>query len=482
MDPRSAPRVLVVTPNTFNSVSGGGITLSNLFRGWPRGRLAIIHEDGVPGDPSICSNEYRLGAEERPFIWPLSLLSRARPNHTREIAQSRETSDPTRRQDGAASALRARLLGPAGGVVGLAGGAARAVRVTRQLREWLEGFQPQVVYTHLGTLGQMELVSSILEQNGAPLVIHMMDDWPAVMHRRGLLAPWLRRRALAALASLMSRASVRMAISHEMGREYRGRYGYEFSVFHNVVERAAWAGVSREEWSVATPARVVYAGSIVANAQRRALHDVCRAVAGLRASGVAVFIEVHAPADQARHLAEDSTLEDVLRLFPVPTDAELPSLLTQADVLVLPSNFDRFSARYVRLSMPTKVPAYMMSGTPILVHGPSASAVARYALEAAWGWVHGVNDVTSLAAALRHLLSDIATRERLGRCAKEVAEREHDAAVVKPAFWATLTRAAGTDALRGPDEREGVALRRDDGAGSMPSNHRADAMSRVWPA
>ena len=38
------PRILVVTGNNFNLVTGGGITLTNLFRGWPADRLANLHD------------------------------------------------------------------------------------------------------------------------------------------------------------------------------------------------------------------------------------------------------------------------------------------------------------------------------------------------------------------------------------------------------------------------------------------------------
>lgn len=68
------PRVLVVTANNFNLVSGGGITLTNLFRGWPHDRLANVHEDAVPEDHSVCRTFYRLTEEEIRWNWPFSLL------------------------------------------------------------------------------------------------------------------------------------------------------------------------------------------------------------------------------------------------------------------------------------------------------------------------------------------------------------------------------------------------------------------------
>ena len=53
------PRILVVTSNNFNQVTGGGITLTNLFRGWPADRIANLHEDPTPEDDSVCRRFYR---------------------------------------------------------------------------------------------------------------------------------------------------------------------------------------------------------------------------------------------------------------------------------------------------------------------------------------------------------------------------------------------------------------------------------------
>src|SRR3972149_6026514 len=76
------PRVLVVTSNNFNQITGGGITLTNLFRGWPVERIANLHEDTRSPDNSVCGTFYKLsGVEVRP-IWQFSMIVA----HTNEVA------------------------------------------------------------------------------------------------------------------------------------------------------------------------------------------------------------------------------------------------------------------------------------------------------------------------------------------------------------------------------------------------------------
>jgi len=93
------------------------------------------------------------------------------------------------------------------------------------------------------------------------------------------------------------------------------------------------------------------------------------------------------------------------------------------------------------LSMPTKVPSYLVSGTPVLVYGPPGVAQVEYARTAGWGFVVDGRDVEALADAIRRLATDGALRQRLSAAARRVI-MNHDATRVRSAFRAVLARAA----------------------------------------
>ena len=57
-----------------------------------------------------------------------------------------------------------------------------------------------------------------------------------------------------------------------------------------------------------------------------------------------------------------------------------PSLLADADVLVLAYNFDQDSLRYVGLSVPNKLPEYLASGAALLAVGPREANGIDYVL------------------------------------------------------------------------------------------------------
>ena len=199
--------------------------------------------------------------------------------------------------------------------------------------------------------------------------------------------------------------------------------------------------MSRQRWDVEGRVIVRYVGSIVAEAQREALRDVCGAVAELRAEGVDITLSVHAPAAQTTALRDWGFPEDVLRIGAPAAATDVPRLLSEADILILPFNFDESSRQYMRFSMPTKVPAYMISGSPVLVYGPPDLATVAYAVQEGWGCTVTERGGTALRSALRTLALDVTVREQLGRRAIALARRNHDAVSVTLAFRHALTAA-----------------------------------------
>jgi glycosyltransferase involved in cell wall biosynthesis len=423
------PRVLLVSSSVFNSYSGGGVTLTNLFRGWPRDRIAAVHSEVLAPETEVCERYFELGSEEVRLAVPLADAVR---NWLRRRAAD---------QDGKA--------GPAGGpafvrwtrtLVG--DGIPQRVQLSAALARWVEDFRPHLLYTLLGSLGYVRLVQLFHDRFGIPVVIHMMDDWPEHLHRRGVFGPWLRRQLRRELADVVRTAQVRMGICDAMSEEYTGRYGVPFETFHNPVEEAEWRLSAKRNYAAKNPFRIVYYGTIVEVAQLHSLMDVGWAVAGVQAAGETVEFCVHTQPyslQQCRAVLE--RCPGITIGPPTGRDDFIP-VITGADLLVLPANFDNRSVRYLRLSFPTKLPAYMASGTPILAYGPSDMAQIRYLAEA--GTAHVVTErcPNTLKAAIHRLMADQPYRAEIGGRAHRVALEDHGATRVRDAFRRALAGAA----------------------------------------
>ena len=367
------PRVLVATSNNFDLQGGGGITLSNLFRGWPVDRLANVHEDSTPPDRSVCANFFRLTGREVHWSRPFSLFEKA----------------VTRRDQSEGTTAIAQTESARGGLKRaiVSDGVPRSVTITPQLSQSIDDVRAELVYGFLGSVAQIRLVRAVADRWQLPIALHIMDDWPATVYASGLFAPPLRRMMLAEFRELLDRASLRLTISDAMAAEYCRRYGGTFEAFHNALRMEEWRPHARTSWTLRPRAEIRYVGSILAEAQRDAIRDVCDAVVRVRDGGRDVRLAVSSPRVTRASSHHGAIRLRYLSIRPAPDPAQVPGLMGEADVLLLPFNFNEESARYLRFSMPTKVPAYMISGSPVLVYGPRDLAAVSYAMEPEWAHV-----------------------------------------------------------------------------------------------
>ncbi len=419
------PRLLFVTPAAFNRTTGGGITFGNLFAGWPKDRLATAHSDPVPVTSETCERYYRLGPAELRQWGPLERIAPA--TSSAGAAASPGRSRPLLR------AVRMALFGqqlPDTGTLSPA------------LERWIGEFRPQLLYSILGSNGLMDLVLAVQRRFALPSVVHMMDDWPEATHRGGLLAPLARRRMERLLAGTLERASLRLGICDAMCEAYAARYGVPFETFHNAVDVQRWGSIRRSTDENAEQ-DVVYVGSIFPVAQLDSLIECCHAVAQLAREGVGVRLSIYSPSMYAERYRDRLVVSDNVTLSDTIADDEaFFRRISAADVLLLPVNFDARTVRYIRYSMPTKLPAYLFSGTPILAYGPEAVAQVRYVKEAGSGLVVSERGVEQVTAGMRALLADKALRERIGARARNAALERHDLRVVRPRFQEALAKVA----------------------------------------
>lgn len=433
------PRVLFVTPHAFNALTGGGVTFSNLFRGWPKDRLATVHNDPVPTSDEVCAHYFRLGADEIALAPPLAWARRLRRGG-RSAEGARETLQEAA-PDPSSGGLARALLGDS---------APEVARLTPALEDWIAAFRPEVLYTILGSNALMALIERIRRRFALPLVVHFMDDWPETAHRRGLCAPVMRRRMDRLVRRLTAEAAVAMGISPAMCDCFAARYGRPFLSFQNTVDLARWGALLRRDADTGGPPfDLLYVGSVFANAQLSSLLDTAAAVEAAAEEGLDIRLSIASPPFLiAPHAARFAAFPRTRILPPITDDEAFFRRIAAADALLLPANFDADSVGFIRYSMPTKVPAYLASGTPVLVYGPAETAQVAYARAAGWGEVIAERSLERLRQGLRRIMTDRDRRETLLRNAQAAARENHDAARVRARFQAALAEAAAQKRAR----------------------------------
>ena len=424
----NSARVLLLTPESFNKVTGGGITLTNLFAGWPIDKIATIHRDCLQPANDVCNHYYNLTDNEihhwgviRNFIPKIS--SKIVKFHSRKLNGRRWVIS-------AIKFIKIMIFGDS---------IPKQVHLTPELCAWVDEFHPTVLYTTLGSNAMMEMAERLRVQFGLPLVIHIMDDWVSVVYRGGLLSHWQRKKKDRLFQHLVDISTARIAICEEMAEAYLRRYGKPFTSFQNTIDVNMWRDFIKDPCIVSSPPRVAYIGSIFPYAQLNSLIDCCNAIQQMNEEGFPISLEIYSPGHLAEQYRKQLLVGMAISLRDtISDDRTFFETLQAVDILILPVNFDSYTVKFIRYSMPTKIPAYLTAGTPILAYGPSGIAQISYAHKGGWGLTIEVRDCEMLKQAFRQLATDISLRERLSSCARSSAAQRHDANIVRYGFQSVL--------------------------------------------
>ncbi|MFW5883765.1 MAG: hypothetical protein ACOCVG_05295, partial [Verrucomicrobiota bacterium] len=234
----------------------------------------------------------------------------------------------------------------------------------------------------------------------------------------------------AELKQLLMKSSLNVGISEEMCVAYFNRYNQDFICFHNAIDSRQWLRVHKDYSIQGKPFEVAYIGSASYDKELQSLIDIRDAIIQLSTEGHNIRFSIYSNHHWKRNIETYLAHKDICRYGGLLDPQELVTTLTEASLLVLPINFDERSKRYVGLSMQTKVPEYMASGTATLVYAPYANPNARYAREIEWAAVVTQRDLPTLEAAISRLYTEAALRQNLGIRARLLAQENHDIKVV----------------------------------------------------
>ena len=409
------PRVLVLSPIVFNAATGSGVTMGNLFRGWPQERLAQVHCDGnnTP-DLTVCRHYFQLPNE--PF-W------RGTAVKTAATLLSDSASYLLRRRE----SLLAHWLHP------------------DRLLAWCRDFAPDLIYArpHDRPSFFTWLPGVLGRELGVPYITRVLDDWPRRYETSPNPAKRLFWQAVGRrqLQRTFDGAAANIAISEEMAAAFAERYKRPFTHFHNTIDTNDWAAIDKS-YAASNPFRLVYIGSVEPDKELHSLRDVRQVLQQLADDGRRVQLTIYGPDKYRQTVAQHLEQPPLVVHGGLFAAADKPAVLSRADVLLLPINFDTTSQNYVGYSFQTKVPEYMASATPTLVYGPPSSPNVRYAQQGQWAAVVATRDLAQLRQTLTHLMDDEPYRAALGQRARQLAFTNHDGTAVRARFRQLLTETA----------------------------------------
>jgi hypothetical protein len=250
-------------------------------------------------------------------------------------------------------------------------------------------------------------------------VIWVFDLWEENAYARSdrRVARWLERR-------LWRSASAIVVHAEELAEHYYAKHAVHAHVLRTPIDddhasrrRAVGAPAGPENWEVLVAGSVYWA-------QAEALHRVAAAVREIEGAYLTVIGD---PALQSETIDAD-------RYEPARSAEALQERLQEAGLLVLGLSFGTSYPDVVRTATPARLPEYLASGVPLLVHAPAGSHAAEHVRHWDLATVVDVADVDAVADAIRSVKNGGMASTRRAERARDFAAAQHGASHVRAAL------------------------------------------------
>jgi len=440
----SFPKVLIYH-QTFNNFSGGGITLSNLFKGWPIDRIAVVSRvemmDGVSFE--ICNTYYQIGKEEDRYIFPLNLIQRESQSGllTHALAGGLPLSS---QRLGLRSKLVDQFFFPVMNWLGLFHLLSR-ISLSQKLKDWLDEFKPDILYLQADNRNSVLFVTKLCEYLNIPSVIHIMDDWPSKKTSKRFFGKLWIKKIDKEYRELLNMVDLHFSICDAMSVEYKKRYNKSFIAFHNPIEIDKWLPYTKSDFSLhQKDVTILYTGRIGLGITDSLL-EVAAAIDQMNETDFNIKLHIQTPSKQQK-------TTDLLQNFkcvvinPFVDYSKIPEITSKADILLLANDFSKEGIDFLRFSMPTKASEYMISGTPVLVYASAETAVSKFFKEHECGYCLTQQNSEQIIKAIQFMIDNEEYRKRISQKAIEIAKERFNSEQVRNKFQQQLKNLCNLEA------------------------------------
>lgn len=435
------PRILIFN-QSFNSYSGGGITLSNLFKGWPKERIAVLSYPYMLTDIThdICENYYQIGQHEYKWLFPFSLFKQIYPSGVIN-GHKIKSGYMIRAKPGIKHFASTYVVNPILEWLGLHH-CISTIHISATLKEWLSEFRPDILYVQVSNLESISFSIKMIDFLKIPSVIHMMDDWPSTISTYGPLKKYWQKRIEREFMVLLDKVDLYLSISDSMSEEYLKRYQKVFKAFHNPVDIQKFNGSVNNNCSNTGVFRILYIGRI-GTANKHTIIQFTNHISKYNPEKTEIWFDIFSKDSGIPELNEIRHLKNVT-IGPPVSHEMIQEMMKTYDLLLLPLDFTEEGTKFSRFSIPTKVSEYMLSGTPILVFAPAETAVSQFFSKHNCGSCVTSLDKGELNIALSKLISNIEYRNIISNRALDLAKENFDGNKVRQEFHGLLKATAKT--------------------------------------
>ena len=415
---------------TLHQNDATGITLSNLFGNFQKDNLYMIGDSQQIELSKHCgySNFFSLGEEEIKHTFLIEIFKKIvskfrkkRKNTDGDIGESNSITLDVR-SDTKSSVIKIildkllKLYNKLGFHYLL------KIDISSSLDKWIQKVDPDYIYVLLSTRHSIRFANNVSLRYNKPLIIHIMDDWPAVIGKGSLFSSYWNAKINKEFRELLNYTSKKIAISNMMAQEYVVRFGGVWEYFHNPVDEKRWFPFQKNiyEKSLLKKVRVAYFGRI-AKANKKSIDLFVNSVDIFNKQLNEFIIEFHIYSYQYLVLPDsvDNIIQHSFLEF-----SKIPETMSEYDFLLLPLSFSKADIQFSRLSIPTKLSEYLVTGVPVISIVPEYTALSNFLIENECSFIINYDIASKIADELLTILNNYQAYCSISIAAKQISTKE----------------------------------------------------------
>lgn len=382
MKKKNYPKVLLLCNYSQNSANG--ITINNLFKSWPKGKLRVVDFSENTIDQIYVDHidkYYCLGDKEIRYPWPFNYFrkppkSKCYDLELYELKEKKKISGKLSLLKKLTRNYQLWFLNKTGLVF-----VSRKINISNDLQNFIQDFNPDIIYSSMCDITRLRFFKEVIDNSNASGALHVFDDFINSRYERTLSPKFWERKFKEHFINALSVTDIPIAISNKMASEYEDQFNRKFYSFHNPIDPEIWVKKGEDLENKMNNSNksflFVYAGKINDDTIQP-IKSFIRVIRELNSENeFNLEFNIYSPYDALeieRLLGRDT---DIYFKGKAPYD-DLIHIFKSADGLLLPLADTKKTIKYIRLSMLTKVTEYMISGTPILTYAPRKIAVTEY--------------------------------------------------------------------------------------------------------
>lgn len=428
------PKVLIYG-ETFKKITGGGITLNTLFGDWPLENISLLSDRFGETSEVHFTNYYQLGhLENKSFLHKFGIIT-GNKSASFEIKKNKsEKTITTENNSLFKSELYFKLkdffisLLNSAGIFDLF----FQFQVSDELVNWIKKINPDIIYFQPSTIQNIQFINELYSRTKIPYVIHVMDNFLEIDNLSKDLHARSVQLAQRSLEELIRNSNLCMGICEEMCYQYGKSFNRVFYPFQHAVDKNYWDKnyIVRKD---PQPFIILYAGRISIGTMD-SLFLIANSIENCNSKFGSNFEFQIQTTSPVPHLLKKFLKYKCVKIHEPVQYNKLPERYAEVDLLVLPMDFDKDSLTYIKYSMPTKVPEYLISGVPIFVLAHEMTALFKYAKSENWAFINSTEDVSDIENLLINIRTNYNKRVEVSRVAKSIGQKNHDINNVRNLF------------------------------------------------